>query len=241
MVTPRERVDLAALELFASVGRPVASDLSVEVHGLADAKLAPAPPNTVFGGRPVILFGSAKGSDGGRVQLSWACGGERRSEEIPLAVASPQLGSTLRLLQGAKQLASLEAQYLGARPVGTAEKRRQDRLGRLLTQLSQEFGLASRTMALVAVLQRPGDEAGNVPRTHVVPVGMPQDTLFESYFRHAPTALMACPAPPRRRSLRMADTLCDFAAAAGPASISRKNRSMTASEPSLAALSRFST
>ena len=182
MVTPRERVDLAALELFVSVGRPVASDLSAEIHGMVDASLVPAPTSTVFGGHPLVLYGSARGSDAGQIALSWTSGGERHSKDIPLVITSSSLGDVLRLLQGAKQLSGVEAQYLGPDRAGPAEKRRQERLRRLLTQLSQEYGLASRTMALVAVVARPGDEVGNVPLTRVVPVGMPQDTLFGSYF-----------------------------------------------------------
>jgi len=192
MVTPRERVDLAALELFASVGRPVASDLSAEIRGMDNAKLAPAPASTVFGGHPIILHGSTKGGDGGRLALSWTAACEGRSKEIPLAIASSPLGSVLRLLQGAKQLSNAEAQYVGPAHTGVVEKRRQERLKRLLTQLSQEYGLASRTMALVAVVERPGDKAGNVPQTRVVPVGMPQGTPFDSYFGRSGMGVADC-------------------------------------------------
>ena len=215
MVTPRERVDLAALELFASVGRPVASDLSAEIHGLADAKLVPAPASTVFGGHPVVLFGSAEGGEDGRVELSWTADGGRRSTEIPLAIASSPLGNVLRLLQGAKQLSSVEAQYVGPDRAGAADGRRQDRLRRLLTRLSEEYGLASRTMALVAVVQRPGDRAGDVPRTRVVPVGMPQDTAFESYFGPADMAVNGCSMAPPPSLLRKARrTQVSYASAA---------------------------
>jgi hypothetical protein len=51
-----------------------------------------------------------------------------------------------------------------------------------LARLSQQFGLASRAMALVAVVKRAGDQAGLPPVTHVVPVGMPQGTGYDSYF-----------------------------------------------------------
>ena len=46
-------------------------------------------------------------------------------------------------------------------------------------------------MALVAVVERAGDRAGDVPKTVVVPVGMPQDTAFGAYFPPA-APLMAC-------------------------------------------------
>ena len=37
-------------------------------------------------------------------------------------------------------------------------------------------------MSLVAVVTRPGDRAGELPETRIVPVGMPQDTDFGAYF-----------------------------------------------------------
>lgn len=40
---------------------------------------------------------------------------------------------------------------------------------------SCEYGLASRVMALVAVVQREADKPGELPKTQVVPVGLPQD------------------------------------------------------------------
>ena len=49
-------------------------------------------------------------------------------------------------------------------------------------ELSKAYGLACRLMALVAVVERPGDKPGAPPVTRVVPVGMPQDVDFDSYF-----------------------------------------------------------
>lgn len=48
--------------------------------------------------------------------------------------------------------------------------------------MSQEYGLASRVMALVAVVERAADQPGLPPLTQVIPVGMPEGTEFESYF-----------------------------------------------------------
>jgi hypothetical protein len=50
-------------------------------------------------------------------------------------------------------------------------------------ELSRTYGLASREMSLVAVVKRSGDRPGELPETRVVPVGMPQDTEFDAYFR----------------------------------------------------------
>lgn len=51
-----------------------------------------------------------------------------------------------------------------------------------MRRLSKDFQLASRQMALIAVVQREGDQAGSLPETHVVPVGMPEDEAFASIF-----------------------------------------------------------
>ena len=66
----------------------------------------------------------------------------------------------------------------------------EDRIAKKLELLSETFGLASRRMALVAVIERESDQPGKLPETRVVPVGMPQDVSFDSYF--GPPKMMAC-------------------------------------------------
>ncbi len=51
-----------------------------------------------------------------------------------------------------------------------------------LIHLSKGYGLASSEMSLVAVVERTSDEPGELPKTKIVPVGMPQGTEFRSYF-----------------------------------------------------------
>lgn len=69
----------------------------------------------------------------------------------------------------------------------------------MLQKASEEYGLSSQCMSLVAVIKREGDTEGKLPETRVIPVGMPEDTAFESYF--APPAVMNCMAPlPQRVS-----------------------------------------
>jgi hypothetical protein len=53
-----------------------------------------------------------------------------------------------------------------------------ERINSRLRRLSEEYGLASTACSLVAVVKRAGDKPGMVPRTRVVPVGMPEDTAF---------------------------------------------------------------
>ncbi|HEY1339684.1 MAG TPA: VIT domain-containing protein [Bryobacteraceae bacterium] len=179
-VTPRERVDLAAVELFASMGRPVASGLK------ATGNVQPEAPATVFAGSPVLLFGETADDaievmwDGGRLNL-------------PLPAGDAQTGELVRLLQGSRLIADWESRYPGEEALAPLERRKQSRVAARLTELSQTYGLASREMSLVAVVTRSGDRPGEIPETRVVPVGMPLDTAFGAYFAGT---LQASAAPP---------------------------------------------
>ncbi len=52
-----------------------------------------------------------------------------------------------------------------------------------LEKLSKKYGLASRAMSLVAIVKRESDKPGELPKTIVVPVDMPQDVEFSAYFQ----------------------------------------------------------
>jgi hypothetical protein len=64
-VSPPERVDVSAVELFASMGRPVASGVK------AGGNVQPDPPHTVFAGTPVLLYGELDHDSGDLVELTW--------------------------------------------------------------------------------------------------------------------------------------------------------------------------
>jgi Ca-activated chloride channel family protein len=184
MVTPQERVDVAAVDLFASIGRPVASGITVSA-----ARFAVEPPDAVFGGTPWVAFGEI-GADR-KVAIAWKDG----HADIDLPVTDPDAAETVRLLTGAKLIADVESRMTS--PVqsnATLAEREQSRLERRLEQLSTEFRLASRAMALVAVVKRSGDVAGELPSTQVVPLGMPQGTAYDAYFG-APVAMAMMAAP----------------------------------------------
>jgi Ca-activated chloride channel homolog len=172
-VTPRERVDLAAVDLFASIGRPVISDLQ------ADANIQPAPPSFVFRGTPVLLFGECGETGENEIALRWQGG----SLHLPIAFSESGIGETVWLLQGSRLIADWESRYAGGEAVAPLEKRKESRVAARLLELSRTYGLASREMSLVAVVTRAGDRAGELPETRVVPAGMPQDTAFAAYFR----------------------------------------------------------
>jgi hypothetical protein len=199
-LTPRERVDRGALELFAAVGRPVARDVTVETDGLPGARIEPEPARQVFSGTPLVIFGSTRGAVRGTLRVGWVNSGERRAMEIPVEIGSDKLGETLRLIRGARLISDWESRTEEPPQGGALDRRRQRRMQERLRRLSETYGLASREMALVAVVERPGDQPGELPKTTVVPVGMPEDVEFDSYF----AARAICARPRGFPSLRAA-------------------------------------
>ena len=180
-LTPRERVDLGAVELFASIGRPLGSGLGAKVDGFEDGRIAPDLPAFVFGGTPVVVFGDTPGPGEGRLVLEWDADGKKRTLGTPLRIGTGGDGETLRLIQGARLITDLESRY-AAGEQGEAKGREGERVKKRLLALSQAYGLASREMGLVAVVERAGDRPGDIPVTRVVPVGLAQDVAMGGYF-----------------------------------------------------------
>jgi Ca-activated chloride channel family protein len=252
-VTARERVDLAAVDLFASMGRPVASQLK------ASGNIQPEAPQHVFGGTPVLLFGEMEDHSEDGVEVTWD--GGRLTLAVPRGDAAT--GETVRLLQGSRLITDWEIRYPSNEAVAALEKRKQSRVAARLQDLSTAYGLASREMSLVAVVKRSGDRPGELPETRVVPVGMPQDTDFGAYFAAPPSGMVhACmvalpppspgqapgPGPIPRPSIVAAslyaapqqDTptslfsrLAKRARPQGPASLSRRSEESTSAEDAL--------
>jgi Ca-activated chloride channel family protein len=184
-VTPRERVDTAALELFASAGRPLASGVEVSFQALPGGRAVLPPATEVFEGHPLVVMGEADAGPGGALEITWAAGREKARLQVAVALDNPHDGETARLLQGARLITDWESRLSGepgGRPANRWQARNEARILAKLEQLSRDYGLASRAMALVAVVERAGDDASQLPTTRVVPVGMPEDTCFESYF-----------------------------------------------------------
>jgi Ca-activated chloride channel family protein len=169
-LTPRERVDLPAVDLFASIGAPAATGLRI-----AGGTANPPPPSAVHSGTPVILFLE---DPAGPLKLAWD-GGEIL---LPEASGDRWTAETVRLLQGARLITDLESRYGAEGGRDAAEQREQARVAERLRALSQAYGLQSREMALVAVVSRQGDQPGEIPKTVVVPVGMPDSVRFSAYF-----------------------------------------------------------
>jgi hypothetical protein len=115
--------------------------------------------------------------------------------EVPIRGEAGAAGDTLRLLRGARLITDLESRMQTAPQAGLRVKREQDRLERHLEELSRHYGLASRAMALVAVVDRAGDRPGAPPETRVVPVGLPQDMVLDGIFDRASHERAAVAAP----------------------------------------------
>jgi Ca-activated chloride channel family protein len=171
-VTPRERIDLCAVDLFASIGRPVASGLK------AGGNVQPQVPSFVFSGTPVLLFGEAGQEGEDQIGLTW----DRGQLTLPVHFCESEVAETLWLLQGSRLITDWESRYPGAEALAPLERRKESRVAARLLVLSQTYGLASREMSLVAVVTRRGDLVGELPETRVVPVGMPLDVAFGAPF-----------------------------------------------------------
>lgn len=159
-LTARERIDLALLELFAAVSPAVATDVRVQAGGETLVMTDVQP------GQPMLV--RQEGSPAG-LAMVWADG----KLDLPVVEAPANLGEALWLLHGAARITEVESHITG-------EPEGEDR--GTLEALSRQYGLASRVMALVAVVDRACDKPGEVPQTQVVPVGMPQDVNLGAYF-----------------------------------------------------------
>jgi Ca-activated chloride channel family protein len=165
-VAPRERVDAAALDWFASVSAPVA--VGVAVRTSKGVVVEPAPAEAVFQGKPLFLMGSSESAQADVKVVADAV-------ELALAVEAGEqtVGETVRLVRGSRLITDAESRIgeEGSRPL---ERRKRVREMRRLENLSREYGLASQAMALVAVVERAGDRPGEIPDTQVIPVGLPE-------------------------------------------------------------------
>lgn len=210
-LTPRERVDMAAVELFSAAGNPLATELSMEVDGLREATVKAGAAPAVFEGTPVKVFGQCEGTGEGALTFRYEASSGSREITLPVVIEDDEsMGENLRLLQASRLITELETE-LGAAEGGGAARRRSERTRRKLERLSLDSGLSCQLTSLVAVVEREGDAAGEVPKTRVVPVGMPQDTAFEAYFSARSQACASAP-PPAHTGGQSADVrYCDMA------------------------------
>jgi Ca-activated chloride channel family protein len=200
-LTPAERVDLPAVELFASIGRPVAKNVAVRVRGMEGARIAPEPAKEVFSGTPLVIFGYAPAVQELELALAWQAEAGMGERNLRIALQNDPIAETLRLLQGSRIISDLEGRLA---PASDAEKKRElSRVERRLKELSLEYGLASSQASLVAVVKRSGDVKDQIPSTRVVAVGMPADMQFTAMFSGAQLrSAMVGSAPPTVMKMR---------------------------------------
>jgi Ca-activated chloride channel family protein len=228
-VTPRERVDMAAVELFSSIGRPVAAGIAI-----TGAEIEPQPPGAVHAGTPLVIYGSTESAESS-LRIAWEGG---RALDLPLRLQASPLAETARLLRGARLITDFESRYSEeSQTAGTLEKRKAGRAATRLKALSEEYGLASREMSLIAVVKRGSDRPGEIPETRVVPVGMAQDVLFGSYFGSFSNFLDAASGPPMvaphpDRAARR--SLASLARSGGPEMFARSTSMLTRPRPDAA-------
>ncbi|HRZ57035.1 MAG TPA: VWA domain-containing protein, partial [Candidatus Paceibacterota bacterium] len=153
--TPRERVDTAALDLFAAIGAPVASDVQVDFGELPGGRGILKTVSSVYAGHPLVVMGETSGEARGSLRVTWNSGGSAGELRVDLQPSRDCEAETVRLLQGARLITELESGVRGEWPANPqrAEAKREDR--RLIEKLeatSLEYGLASRAMALVAIV-----------------------------------------------------------------------------------------
>jgi uncharacterized protein YegL len=179
-LTPAERVDLPAVELFASIGLPVAQNVTVTVWGIEGSRIAPEPAKEVFSGTPLVIFGDSPAAKELELALGWQAEAATDERAFNIPLETDPVAETLRLLQGSRIISDFESRLA---PAAEAEKRRElARVERRLRELSLEYGLASSQAALVAVVKRSGDVKDQIPSTRVVAVGTPEDMKFGSVF-----------------------------------------------------------
>lgn len=173
-IMAREPADEVAVELFQAMSEAVAEKLKVRPDQAGNCKIQPTPDRTVYAGCPLLVWGEVDLKSRLHLGLKWRDGmKEKKRKSIPLELEEGEVGETLRLLRGARLITDLEAKIAG-KPTKAQSAQ--------LEELSRQYQLASREMSLVAVVECEGDEAGALPKTQVIPVGLPRDMAPERVF-----------------------------------------------------------
>lgn len=210
-LTPTERIEDETMRLLNAIKLATFKVLGCRLEGFGQFIIEPEVKQTVYEGRPVVLFGQVNNPGAGRLVLQVARDDQETEVEFPLNLSPKAEDDTIWLLQGARLIDRLEAFS-----EQVADKK--DEIMRQLENLSKKYGLASKAMGLFAVVKRFDDTKGELPRTTIVPVGIPEDLEFPAYFRICRTMVdvnmvdekkkliepCACSEPPRFRIRQIA-------------------------------------
>jgi Ca-activated chloride channel family protein len=98
-VTTTERVDLAALDLFASCTTPVAEGFSASVllPGKTKVAVEPEARRIVFDGVPTLVFAEMKPVSGAMLELTWTKPEDGRQERDSVPLRNHELHSSIAL------------------------------------------------------------------------------------------------------------------------------------------------
>ncbi|MGC8885626.1 MAG: VWA domain-containing protein [Verrucomicrobiia bacterium] len=177
-ITPRERIEEEALKLFDGVKSHLGEIINYKFNSCGKIDIEPDFKGIIFSGKPIVIFGETSEPPNGSIELSISKNGKSFVKTLPLKSEVKERENLIKLLRGARIIDSIESQ-LGAIVVNAIEETEaSDRLAKE----SKKYQLASRVMGLVAVIKRTNNNYQGLPKTRVVPVGMPEDVQWDAYF-----------------------------------------------------------
>lgn len=160
MVPPSGDVGLAGLKLFNQVKEPVLHDPKVTVDGTDITNLG-----TVWDGLPLLVTDpKGDGSLPGSILVDGLVvpGTSFVQVKVPDGLTA--------LLWAGRRIEDMCSKMDMVAP-GTPKH---DQITKAMEEVSLNYGLASRVMSLVAVVERLGDAAGTTPEQKIVAVGLPE-------------------------------------------------------------------
>lgn len=181
-LTPRERIEEEALKLFSSIKTNLGIITDYKFTGCKKVVVEPDFKGIIYNGKPVVVFGESPKLPDGVIELRISKNGESIVKTIPFKPVLNNGESFIRLLRGARIIDSIESQIGTFIDNSTGDSQILEKL----TNESKKYGLASRTMGLVAVIKRKDKKRYGLPETRIVPVGMPEDVEWGAYFENIP-------------------------------------------------------
>lgn len=154
----------------------------MQLDGGVEGRISPEPSAYVFSGTPLLVMGECGLGDSVGVKVVWQGAGGEGQLDLTIPMSDAGLGGTLKLLRGSRILSDLESRIPpGFGPgIGAEARREGERARERVAEVSREYQLASSEMSLVAVVKRTGDVAGEIPKTRVVAVGVPDELVMSA-------------------------------------------------------------
>lgn len=170
LMTPDEDVEGAILSLRKKFAAPVATNLALEMRGVAE--IFPDPVPDLHAGEPLVLFGRTTASDPGRVRLTGRRGGKAWSVDLDVRNASAD-GVQLASVVAGKQIESLTDKMRSGD---------EDALKKRIIATSLAHEVASAFTGFVVVDRREEKTDTGAVRSVEVPVAFPQGWNWNTVF-----------------------------------------------------------